>query len=268
MIPLTICTGIICENREKAIAVADRMITDDELSIQFEHRETKILTISKNCLAMTSGSAFFFQEILEPIIKKYKNESPKISKIVEEIKNSYAEIRMKKIEDFYFRPMGLTINQFNREQSNLDDRIMGGLVRALQDFEFPGGLQILVIGVDDEAHIYLVDNPGMSTPLDTVGWGSIGTGSPHADYTFISGGYYTEFPFNKAVCLAYEAKRRAEVAPGVGEETDIYHIDKNGIHKLSDKSKEQLKNIFEEKEKLIKPIEKESMERVSKLSLW
>ena len=268
MKPLTICIGIICEKRKKAIAIADRMITDDELSIQFEHTETKISKLSKNCIAMTSGSAFFFQEILDPITEKYNDKSPRISEIKEAIANSYSEIRKKKIEDLYFKPMNLTIERFNQEQSNLDERIIEGLGRVFQEFEFPGGLEILVIGVDDKAHVYLVNNPGIATPLDAVGWGSIGTGSPHAEYTFISGEYCTKFPFNKAVYLAYEAKRRAEVAPGVGKATDIYLIDNKDIHELSKEGKEKLKNIFDEKEKSIRPIEKDSMEKVSKLTLW
>lgn len=265
---MTICIGAICEERKRAIIISDRMITDEELSIEFEHQESKILPLSNNCVAVTSGSALFFQEILDPIIVKFNGKSSKISEIVEEIAKSYSNVRKKKIEELYFKPMNLTIENFNQYQTNLNERIIEGLGRMLEEFEFPGGLEILVIGVDDKAHIYLIDNPGISTLLDSIGWGSIGTGSPHAEYTFIANKYSTKLSFNQALYLTYQSKRRAEVAPGVGEDTDIYYIDNSGIHQLSPDSKEKLNNIFTEKENSIRPIEQKVMNEIAKLSLW
>ena len=39
---MTICIGVICENRRKAIFASDRMLTSPGLSIEFEHDEPKI----------------------------------------------------------------------------------------------------------------------------------------------------------------------------------------------------------------------------------
>jgi len=117
--PVTICIGTICEERKKAIIVSDRMITDEDLAIQFEHPQSKILPLSNNCVAVTSGSAFFFQEILDSVIAEFKNKSPKISYIAEKVAESYSNLRKKKLEEVYFKPMGLTIEKFNQEQINL-----------------------------------------------------------------------------------------------------------------------------------------------------
>jgi len=38
---MTICIGVICENRKKAIFASDRMLTSPGLSIEFEHDEPK-----------------------------------------------------------------------------------------------------------------------------------------------------------------------------------------------------------------------------------
>jgi len=262
---VTICIGSICEDGKKAIIISDRMITDDDLSIEFEHPEPKILQLSKNCMAVTSGSALFFQEILEPVLIESHNESPKISEIVEKVAKSYSDLRRKRVEELYFRPMGFTIENFYKCQN---ERIVEFLGRKLDEFEFPGGLEILIIGVDEKAHIYLVDTPGIPISLDAIGWGSIGTGYPHAENAFIANKYHTKLSFNQAVYFSHEAKRRAEVAPRVGKVTDIFYIDRNGIRQLSAESIEKLNGIFNEKEKLIEPIEKEINEKIYRLSLW
>jgi len=270
---MTICIGTICDNKQKAIAIADRMITDDSLSIEFEHKEKKIIQIAKNCIAMTSGSSISFQEILEPIISKFKDEKPKISIIVEEIAESYTTIRKKKVDEKYFRPRGLSIKEFYEDQSGLSERLIEGLDRIVDEFEFPSletpvGLEILVVGVDDKAHIYLITNPGTFVPFDELGWHCIGSGYPQAENSLISNKFDPSLNLNKGLYLTYEAKKRAEVSPGVGHVTDVLVIDTNGIRFLSEDAVRGLNDLFEEKENLIKPIQQQVDDKMSRLSLW
>lgn len=272
--PITICIGTICDNKNRAIAIADRMITDDALSIEFEHEEKKITQISENCIVMTAGSSTSFQEILEPIISKFKGKKPKITEITEEIAKSYNEIRKKKIDEKYFRPRGLSINKFYEEQAGLSERLIERLDSVVDQFEFPdldfpAGLEILVVGVDDKAHIYAIDNPGTIMPFDELGWRCIGSGYPQAENSLISNKFNPSSSFNKALYLTFEAKKKAEVSPGVGKiHTDIIYIDERGVHFLTENSQKSLNDIFKEKENKIKPIDKEIDDKLSGLTLW
>ncbi len=57
---------------------------------------------------------------------------------------------------------------------------------ATYDYE----LEILVAGVDtDCAHIYRISNPGTAECLDGLGYHAIGSGEPHADFSFIEESY-------------------------------------------------------------------------------
>jgi 20S proteasome alpha/beta subunit len=271
---MTICIASICGKRNIGLAVADRMVTEEDLSVEFEHEEKKIIPISKNCVAMTSGSAISYQEILEPIISRYKNKKPNISEIAEEIAKSYDNIRTKKIEEKYFRPRKLTIKSFYKNHSGLNEQLVRILDKVINDFEFPdldipgAGLDILIVGVDSKAHIYLIENPGTTTPFDVFGWDCIGTGYPQAENSLISNKFVPSLDFKKGLFLSYEAKIRAEVSPGVGREwTDIVYIDERGIHFLSDEKIKKLKALLEEKEKLTIPKLKGIDEKLQRLSL-
>jgi len=83
-------------------------------------------------------------------------------------------------------------------------------------------LQILVAGVSGHsAHIYGVFDPGASKCFDSINFTAIGSGYPHAVNTLIARGFHNGFSVQDAIMAAYEAKARAENAPGVGATTDI-----------------------------------------------
>jgi hypothetical protein len=40
---MTICIGVVCQNRKRAIFADDRMLTSPGLSVEFEHNEPRAL---------------------------------------------------------------------------------------------------------------------------------------------------------------------------------------------------------------------------------
>jgi hypothetical protein len=62
----------------------------------------------------------------------------------------------------------------------------------------------------------------------------------------IAFGHCATAGYHETVYRAYAAKRRAEVAPGVGRDIDMAVISASGIHKLSDEELEQLRAIYED----------------------
>jgi hypothetical protein len=82
----------------------------------------------------------------------------------------------------------------------------------------------IITGVDySGAHIYLVENATV-TCQDFVGFAAIGAGYRHADSQLMFAGHTRGRPLPASLLLTYSAKRRSEVAPGVGEGTDMFII--------------------------------------------
>jgi len=245
---MTQIIGVICDDGEKAIAVSDRMITTADLSLAFEHESRKISHISTNCVVLTAGSALVHDPILKAVRLKFKDKpKPLIYDVTNEIKKEYQDLRLKLIEDEIFRARGFTIQDFYKNQKELHDAIVMELNEEMKKYDL--GLQMIVLGVDSEgAHLYHVGNPGTATPFSSLGFCCIGTGQQHADRTFAYRKYAVTFPLKKALYIIFEAKKRAEMAGGVGVTTDIAIIDDEGVKYLSEETIEQLSNIYEEME--------------------
>ena len=90
-------------------------------------------------------------------------------------------------------------------------------------------MSIIVAGIDPTGpHIFIVDtnqNNNVDTGrYDFIGYATIGGGARHANAHFLTAGHAWYTPLPEALWNTYLAKKRAEVAPGVGETTDLYMI--------------------------------------------
>lgn len=56
------------------------------------------------------------------------------------------------------------------------------------------------------------------------------------------------FPLSDAMYVAFEAKKRAEMAGGVGAETDILIIEETGITEVHPKTVSALEDIYNERQ--------------------
>lgn len=241
---MTQIIGAICDERKKAIALSDRMITTSDLSLAFEHETPKIDKITSNCIALTAGSALIHEPIFRNVCAKLGDKTrPLISEVVDEIVKEYQKLRIKQMEDEIFRRKNLTIEQFYQNQKTFHDAFVMHLIDAMEKYSLD--LHILIVGVDSEgAHIYRVHNPGTSMPFDALGFCCIGTGQRHADSTFAYRRYTPSLPLKKALYVAFEAKKRAEMAGGVGASTDVAIIDEKGSRLLPQDIITELNKIY------------------------
>src|SRR6266446_8708177 len=86
----------------------------------------------------------------------------------------------------------------------------------------------LIMGVDnigDEVspHIYTIHNTHISCD-DRIGFSAIGSGSRHAESQFMLARHAWNRDTAETLLLTYSAKKDSEIAPGVGEETDLFMI--------------------------------------------
>lgn len=87
----------------------------------------------------------------------------------------------------------------------------------------------LVAGLDPHGgHIYEIDKWGDMVCHDAAGFAAIGGGQRHADSQFMFSKHSARRPYLEAVYLTYAAKKRAESAPGVGVDTDMFYITELG----------------------------------------
>lgn len=260
MEPLTIIVGAICSNGKQVIVAADRMLTHGALSIEFETEERKIEEITKSCIVMSAGDALVQHEVLQPAkIAIDLSAITQIPEIIEKIKETFVMERCKRFEEANLKPRGLTLETFyGGAQRTLEPTISMRLDRALETAEIE--LEIIVAGVDQTgAYLYCLFDPGISQCFNPLGFCGFGSGYPHAMSVLIFNNYNIRLDLKKAVYLVYEAKRKAESAPGVGREyTDLAIIDKN-VYYLNPSELNQLKEIYDTKVRLEKPKEIEDM---------
>jgi hypothetical protein len=74
---------------------------------------------------------------------------------------------------------------------------------------------------------------------------AIGAGAPHAESQIMASKYATWWNYAQTALLVYSAKKRAEVSPGVGPETDMGFISYDGIAPLLQRNRDKIEAIYE-----------------------
>ncbi|PIU57546.1 MAG: hypothetical protein COS88_00755 [Chloroflexi bacterium CG07_land_8_20_14_0_80_51_10] len=243
--PVTICLGLLCENSKKLVAVADRMVSVEFLSLEFEQRTRKVEPLGKQVVALTAGDALAHTELLRKANCQIQRMSqPAISEIANLIESCFIEARQKLAENTILRRAGLDYATFLEEQRNLATDLAFGLMSEYQKVELD--LELLILGVDGSgAHLYHIGDPGVTTCFDAIGYAAIGSGLPHAESFLTEADYSPKITLNRAIWLCYVAKRRSERAPGVGKATDVLVIDDKGSRFLNDGIIDNLREIYE-----------------------
>lgn len=264
---MTICIAAICDEGKKVVAASDRMITITMPPIEYEHAIPKIQKISKSCIALTSGSALAHTDLCREAMASISSMSaPTIKTITDKIVECYIEQRKKKIEEEMLKSRGFIFETFYPNLRNLPPEIGITIDSRIESFDF--NLVILVAGVDESGgHIYQIDNPGTASCFDSIGYCAIGSGWHHAVYSLIANDYTGSFPLKESVYLVYEAKKRAESAPGVGRDTDMCIITENDIKILSEETMRRLNEIYEKKMEVERSRTKEIDELIKQLEL-
>src|SRR5208337_141847 len=92
-------------------------------------------------------------------------------------------------------------------------------------------VDFLLAGIDGAGtHLSHVTNPGVLSPLQKLGHAAIGTGGNHAMLRLSLDRQSRHRGLFETLSGVYTAKRASEVAPGVGNATDIAIIDeRHGI---------------------------------------
>ena len=234
---MTVCIAAICEGGKNIVVAADRMFTfTAPVSLEFETGERKIDILAPTCVALGSGNSSFGKEIVSATLGTLAGSTtPQIDAVVEALKTAYIQIRANKVREMVVVPMlgpdYLRYEQFNVSLPTYLEKQAGMFQQiVIQANQVNLGTDFLVAGIDNKgARVAYVGHPGTVAWLDKLGYGAVGSGAIHATTRLALVAQSSTNSLTETLYYVYAAKRASEVAPGVGQITDISVIHHNQI---------------------------------------
>ncbi len=153
-----------------------------------------------------------------------------VGEFAREFAVQFQQYRRYQIEQRFFQPLGLTIEGFMDRQSEWSPDLAAQLHSRLRANSDLG--EALIVGFDEsgDGAIYTVTEPGIEEAWNGTGFAAIGIGSEHAEAEIIKASYTPKRPWMEAMRLTFFAKKRAEEAPGVGANSDLWYLTVVGSH--------------------------------------
>jgi hypothetical protein len=221
--------------------VADRMVSDADDSLRFEH-EPKGQMLSYNARVITAGT-MHEPEIIDLSIAEIAGRM-KIHDMVETLAKHFRNVRRRRVETEILSKHGfMSFDAYHEKQKTLADYTIECIESELQSEETELDLAILFVGLDattGKGQIYLIDDPGSSYSHTEVGFCCVGSGERHADPVFAFYGYNLAMRVEDVLYISYVAKRRAQMAGGVGDATDAWVLSKKGCYKVKQSTLDNL----------------------------
>ena len=223
---MTVCVATLCQFG--ILGASDRMLTSGD--VEFEPETAKIYPLTSSIAAMVAGDSALQSEIylaLSKIIGGRVESDPNTWLLVKDIAYLYRDVRQairrKRAEQALLSPLGLDCDGFVSRQSAMAKDFVTRITEEIVNFSLPS-TETIIAGVDgDGSHIYTLINDDIRCD-NSVGFSAIGSGYWHANSQLMHARYNFVASLPDSLLLTYIAKRRAEIAPGVGKGTDMFMV--------------------------------------------
>lgn len=244
---MTLCMAALCTDEGEgpvAVVAADRMVTYGGF-IEFEHTAPKLVQPSSRAVTLIAGDTLLGTRLAKAVAAGFSETSPDIPSIANRMAAGYVAMRTAQIEDLILAPRGLDLATYYNRQASLTAQL--AMVLDQQMANHNPEIELLIAGVDGTgAHIYSVHNPGGPVrEHDVIGYAAIGSGGIHALQAMIGFRHSAASGLRETVFRVYAAKRRAEVAPGVGVDTDVAIVSASGVKFLSAQTLSGLATLYD-----------------------
>jgi 20S proteasome alpha/beta subunit len=244
---MTVAVGAICEGGKYIVVAADKMLVfTSPMNIQFEPPDLCKINPITDTIAIAWAGWIPNNEV---IISKTKasisanlQQLPTISKVVETVKSILTEELNTLIEQAILLPsLGA---KFERYQQLIKDspfslhlfKISQDISQIQQQYKS----EFIIAGVENGmAHLFGVTMPAILTSADSWGFHAIGVGVAHASASLVAQKYSKAFSLQDCLKAVYKAKKAGEIAPNVGQTTDMIVI----TDKIYQLTKEDIKTI-------------------------
>jgi hypothetical protein len=220
---MTVCIAAICDEGNRIYCASDRMFTKGDT--EYEHEHSKVWKFSSQIIAMVAGNVSIQNEILLEVNKRIEGRENEIS--LQEVAYLYSEeftkLRVKRAALRYAEATRVVAEGADAQQQASLSRDLVALLsehRLDQD-----DIQTIIAGFDKSGpHLWAVTN-GEPSCVDVAAYATIGAGEFLAESVLIFSGHSRKQSAGKTLYAVYGAKKRAEHAPGVGQDyTDLYVI--------------------------------------------
>ncbi len=220
---MTVCIAALYNRGKGFVLASDQMLTIHyPMAYEYENEEfDKISRISDKApfYCLSAGNAIFANEIIESARNQIQNEAiSSIDKAAIVVRNAYMQYRMLRLVRNELETRGLNLNNYYNNQKGLLPEIVQIIDRSFRTFNL--GVEFIVVGHDgSKCHLYTIIHPGDVYCTDSIGYAAIGIGAPHVIYHMIENNYRKSSNQETVRKLVEDAKKRSEVAPGVGGKT-------------------------------------------------
>jgi hypothetical protein len=205
--------------------------------VQFQPSSSKIWQLTNSICMMSAGDIGLQTEIFTQMqkaiaiaIKAAPTEWQRVEDMAELYRKAYFEIKRRRAEREILTPFGLDSDSFLSRQTAMHSDLVSKISMELIGYKMPkvaaivaGNNPSIIDPTSVTAHIFVIENGNLSCS-DKVGFACIGAGAWHANSTMMLAGHTPSTPIPKGLLAVYAAKKRAEVAPGVGTETDTFVV--------------------------------------------
>jgi hypothetical protein len=176
-----------------------------------------------------------------------ETKSKSIVEIAKKLAEKYQELRETRIRNEILREIGFkSVDDFYSRQKMLHESLILGTNDRIQSYDL--GVHILIVGVDERAHLYYILNPGTWVSYDSIGFLCIGSGDRHAEPVFALYNFTPSLSEREVLYIAFEAKKRAEMAGGVGKTTDVWIVGKEAVYEVSQETIAELERIYQQRQ--------------------
>ena len=252
---MTVAIAVACENRKAAVLMADRKISFTSLPMGFELDRPKFGKISDRAMIAVSGS-------LEHLTRITRSLGPiqqlALADVAKRIEGIYIGLRDEAVHAAVHNILGCDLAEYRR-------LLFSSTVAPQQTIDAISklrlGLQVILIGAENgDCKIYGIGEQGVIDHND-CGFHCIGSGAVNAILVLGAYGYSPERPMADALYAAFNAKRTAEFADGVGASTDIAILDKRGKIRNLPPTVQRLLDTIRKNHRLVTPSERRQIRR-------
>lgn len=249
---MTVCIAAACNIGAQLppfiVAASDRMITIGGL--EYEPLQRKVFQLATSTIALFAGDMQLHAAVApkaQARIRELVSDRDPQRLTVEEVAQSYAIefaiYRRVLAEREILFPRNMDFDKFTRQQHILPHYQVREIDALLAAHAIDSSA--IVAGVDHTgAHIYKIRDPGVAESFDTPFFACIGSGKDIAEAQFMVARYDKTWSLPKALWLAFSAKARAEVAGGVGPQTDLIVVTAGSIEYANDPQLAELYRLF------------------------
>jgi hypothetical protein len=223
------------------IGAADFKLTAGDVT--FEPPTSKVRVLGWGVAALIAGDIDVQLELCARVAAKAPGT---VREAVSLYGTEIASFNVSRAESSVLSKYGMTMRDFVDNQHNMTSHFVEELRVKMEDAQ--PRLQTIVCGVDGTGpQLYYLDANGSESRHTEIGFSGIGDGGRHAESQFMFAKYTPTWLVEQSLVLLYSAKKRAEVAPGVGQTTNMFYIDgPRGVQPLNETLVRELERAYDE----------------------